>query len=71
MLRDTTMWTISIQGTSPTGARVVLHRSRLGSRYELAVGAAIVGSYGPGESGRAFGDWARACGETQSGGRAA
>lgn len=67
MLRDTTMWTLAIQGTSPTGARVALHRTRTGSRYELTVGAALVQSYGPGESGRAYGDWARACGVKQSG----
>ena len=59
MIRDDAMWTIAAQGTSPTGARVILHRTRESSRFELTVGAVIVGTYGRDESGRAYGDWAR------------
>lgn len=66
LIRDNAMWTVAAQGTSPAGARVVLHRTRLSTRFELTVGAAIVGSYAGGESGRAYGDWSRACGAVGS-----
>jgi hypothetical protein len=45
MLTDTTTWTLVAQGATPTGARVVLHRTRVGLRYELVVGAGQLQSY--------------------------
>lgn len=66
-LRDTTMWTVAFQGTAPDGTRALLHRTRTGARYELVVGGRITGSYGPGEGGRAIGDWARACAQSSEG----
>jgi len=69
VLRDTTTWTLAFQGTAPDGTRVLLHRTRTGARYELVVGGRLAGSYGPGEGGRAIGDWARACGEGVRGGQ--
>ncbi|MFA9271213.1 MAG: hypothetical protein ACEQSX_10725 [Baekduiaceae bacterium] len=68
MIRDTTMWTVAAQGTTPTGARVVLHRTRTSTRDELVVGG-VVTSYGPGRGNDARDDFERACAMPQ--GRAA
>lgn len=57
MLTDSTTWTIAAQGSAPTGARVLLHRTRVGLRYELVVGTASVKSYAtPAEAWEAYGE---------------
>lgn len=60
-LRDSTLWTLARQGTSPAGARVFLYRTRTSARHELVVGREVVRSFGPTEGAQALAAFDAAC----------